>query len=67
MTRVIAAAGHPGEVLEDGQLIACDDGAVRLTRVQREGKGPQDADDFLRGFPLGLRYGAELRCRAIVS
>ena len=52
MSRVNAAAGHPGEVLEDGLLIACGDGAVRLTRVQREGKGPQDADTFLRGFPL---------------
>ena len=24
-------------------------GAVRLLRVQREGKGPQDAETFLRG------------------
>jgi methionyl-tRNA formyltransferase len=53
MSRVSAAAGHPGEVLDgEGLLIACGDGAVRLNRVQREGKGPQDADTFLRGFPL---------------
>jgi methionyl-tRNA formyltransferase len=52
MSRVSAVAGHPGEILQDGLLIACGDGAVRLTRVQREGKGPQDAETFLRGFVL---------------
>jgi methionyl-tRNA formyltransferase len=52
MSRVSPAAGHPGEVLDGELLIACGDGAVRLTRVQREGKGPQDADTFLRGLPL---------------
>ncbi len=52
MSRVNPAAGHPGEVLDDNLLIACGDGAVRLTRVQREGKGPQDATLFLNGFPV---------------
>jgi methionyl-tRNA formyltransferase len=54
MSQVSPAAGHPGEVLDDGLLIACAEGAVRLTRVQREGKGPQDAETFLRGFPLAV-------------
>ncbi|MBS0297368.1 MAG: methionyl-tRNA formyltransferase [Proteobacteria bacterium] len=52
MSQVSPAAGRPGEVLDDGLLIACGEGAVRLTRVQREGKGPQDAETFLRGFPI---------------
>lgn len=51
-SRVNPAAGHPGEALDDGLLIACGEGAVRLLRLQREGKGPQDAEVFLRGFRL---------------
>jgi methionyl-tRNA formyltransferase len=51
--------GEPGEVLEGGLLIACREGAVRILRAQREGRAPQDAGQFLRGFPLaaGLRLG----------
>ncbi|MEH6678199.1 methionyl-tRNA formyltransferase [Phenylobacterium sp.] len=45
-------AGAPGEVLDDDLLVACGEGAVRLLRLQREGRGPQEADVFLRGFPL---------------
>lgn len=52
MSRVSAAAGHPGEVLDDALLIGCGDGAVRLITVQREGRAAQDAEVFLRGFPL---------------
>lgn len=40
--------GAPGTVLT-GLTIACGEGAVRLTQVQREGKGAMDADAFLRG------------------
>jgi methionyl-tRNA formyltransferase len=39
-------------VLDDQLLIACGEGAVRLLSVQREGRGVQDAETFLRGFPL---------------
>ena len=42
-------SGAPGTVLDDGLTIACGEGAVRLVRVQRAGKGAQEADDFLRG------------------
>lgn len=44
--------GAPGEVLDDALRVACGDGAVRLTRLQRAGKGAQDADVFLRGMPV---------------
>jgi len=44
--------GAPGEVLDDRLRIACGDGAVRLLKAQREGRGQQDLDDFVRGFPL---------------
>ena len=40
----------PGEALDDGLLIACGEGAVRLLRLQREGKTAQNAEDFVRGL-----------------
>lgn len=43
------ADGPPGGVLDERLLVACGEGAVRLLRVQREGKGAQDTDVFLRG------------------
>jgi methionyl-tRNA formyltransferase len=41
--------GAPGEVLDDRLLVACGEGAVRLLRVQREGRAAQEAEAFLRG------------------
>ena len=54
-----AGVGAPGEVLDDRMTIACGEGALRLTRVQRAGGRPMSADAFLRGFPLpvGVRLG----------
>ncbi|THD82635.1 MAG: methionyl-tRNA formyltransferase [Phenylobacterium sp.] len=46
------ADGPPGQVLDDRLLVACGGGAVRLLRVQREGRGAQDAEAFLRGSPV---------------
>lgn len=53
------ADGQPGVTLDDRLLVACGEGAVRLLRVQREGRGPQDAEAFLRGTPVvaGARLG----------
>jgi methionyl-tRNA formyltransferase len=53
------AQGAPGEVLDDRLLVATGQGAVRLLRVQREGRGPQEAQDFLRGTRVapGSRLG----------
>ena len=45
-------SGAPGTVLDDALTVACGTGAVQLTRLQRAGKGAQDADVFLRGQPL---------------
>jgi len=44
--------GAPGAVLDDALTVACGSGAVRLIRVQREGKAAQSAEEMLRGFPL---------------
>ena len=52
LSRAEAGSGTPGEVLDDALLVATGEGAVRLLRLQREGRGPQDAADFLRGLPL---------------
>ncbi len=59
LSRVEEGAGPPGEVLDGGLLVGAGSGAVRLLRVQREGKGSQSAEDFLRGWPLppGARLG----------
>lgn len=50
----VVAKGHgeAGAALDDDFTIACGQGAVRLTKLQRAGKGPMAADDFARGFPL---------------
>lgn len=52
LSRVEDGEGAAGQVLDDALLVACGEGAVRLLRVQREGKGPQDAEVFLRGSPV---------------
>ncbi|MDF2233421.1 methionyl-tRNA formyltransferase [Albimonas sp. CAU 1670] len=50
---------EPGEALDDGLLIACGAGALRLLRLQRPGRGPMEAQELLRGFavPKGARLG----------
>ncbi|AYV45549.1 methionyl-tRNA formyltransferase [Caulobacter flavus] len=52
LSRVEDAEGAAGTVLDDALLIACGEGAVRLLKAQREGKGAQEAEVFVRGFPL---------------
>jgi len=48
-TRIAEGAGTPGRVLDDGLTIACGEGALRVLEVQRSGKAPMRAGDFLRG------------------
>ncbi|MEM8812123.1 MAG: methionyl-tRNA formyltransferase [Pseudomonadota bacterium] len=42
-------AGASGTVMDEDLTIACGDGGVRPTRLQRAGKQPLDRVDFLRG------------------
>src|SRR5580658_8427707 len=44
--------GQPGRVLDDKLTIACGTGAVRLLELQRAGKQPMSAEEFLRGMPI---------------
>jgi len=47
-----AGSGPPGAVIGPGLTIACGDGALRLTRVQRAGRAAMDDDAYLRGAAL---------------
>ena len=48
----------PGDIVDDKLTIACGEGALRPTRLQRAGKAAMSAEDFLRGFslPAGARF-----------
>lgn len=46
--------GVAGEVMDNNLTIACGDGALRLVRLQRAGKSPQKADEFLRGNKIEI-------------
>ena len=52
LSRRESGSGRPGEVLDDALLVACGQDAVRILRVQREGRAATPAADFLRGFPI---------------
>jgi methionyl-tRNA formyltransferase len=45
-------SGLPGDVLDDRLTVACKEGAIRILELQRAGKAPMKAEDFLRGTPL---------------
>jgi methionyl-tRNA formyltransferase len=45
-------SGAPGELLDDRLTVACKDGAIRIIELQRAGRQPMQADEFLRGTPL---------------
>ena len=51
-SRLATGQGAPGTVLDDALTVACGRGAVKLLRLQRAGRGAQDAAEFLRGQPL---------------
>jgi methionyl-tRNA formyltransferase len=46
----VEGSGKPGEVLDDRLLVACGEGALRLTQLQRSGRATMRADDLLRGY-----------------
>ncbi len=54
--RLADGAGEPGQVLS-GFTIACGEGAVEITVVQRAGKRAMPADQALLGLDLGVSLG----------
>lgn len=55
----VVGEGPAGTVIDDSLTIACGEGAVRPTRLQRAGGKALDLADFLRGTPVvaGTRVG----------
>jgi methionyl-tRNA formyltransferase len=53
-----SGTGAAGAVLDDRLAIACGEGAIRIVELQRAGKAPMKAAEFLRGTPL--KPGARL-------
>lgn len=47
-----AGSAAPGTVLDDALRIACSEGVLRITKLQKAGGKPMDANAFLRGHPL---------------
>jgi methionyl-tRNA formyltransferase len=45
-------AGASGQLLDDRLAVACGEGSLRILELQRAGKAPMKAEDFLRGTPL---------------
>jgi methionyl-tRNA formyltransferase len=41
---------RPGTVLDDRLAIACGHGTLRIVRIQRSGRAPMSAAEFLRGY-----------------
>ena len=60
----VAASGSPGTILDDRLSVACGEAALRLDKLQRAGKAPLDAAQFLRGYPLPPGLRLDLPCRA---
>jgi len=54
----IKDCGEPGEVVTEDLTVACGEGALKLLKVQRAGKGAMEARELLKGFPLppGTRF-----------
>jgi len=51
-------SGAPGEVLDDHLAVACKEGAIRILELQRAGKPPMKAEDFLHG--TSVRVGTRI-------
>lgn len=51
-SRLAEGAGAPGKVLNGALTVACGDGSIEILSLQRAGKGAQDRETFLRGWPI---------------
>jgi methionyl-tRNA formyltransferase len=49
---IAGGSGAAGELLDDSLTVACKRGAIRILELQRAGKQPMKAEEFLRGTPL---------------
>jgi methionyl-tRNA formyltransferase len=51
-TALADGAGLAGTVLDGSLAVACGESAVQLLEIQRAGKRPMSAAEFLRGYPI---------------
>ena len=58
LSEIAEGRGAPGVVLNDNMTVACGEGAVRLLRLQREGRAAGEALEVSRGLPI--RSGDQL-------
>lgn len=49
---VVEGSGVPGTLLDDALTVACGEGAVKLTLLQRAGKSPMTDKVFLNGYAI---------------
>ncbi|HEY3790234.1 MAG TPA: methionyl-tRNA formyltransferase [Bradyrhizobium sp.] len=47
-----SGSGVAGNLLDDRLSVACGEGAIRILELQRAGKAPMKAAEFLRGTPM---------------
>jgi methionyl-tRNA formyltransferase len=62
----VAGSGPPGSILAasgQGIVVACGQGALSVTELQRAGARRMKADEFLRGTPIGT--GATLESKVL--
>jgi methionyl-tRNA formyltransferase len=52
--KLVEGRGAPGAVIAEPLIVACGEGALALTRLQRTGRAATDADAFVRGFELPI-------------
>jgi len=57
-TCLAAGEGEPGCVIDDRLTVACGEAALQLVDIQRAGKAPMSAEEFLRGVRIdkGARF-----------
>ena len=61
---VVSGEGAPGALLAEDFTVACGEGALRLTRVQRPGRPVTDGAAFLRGVRIPVGTLLARPCRA---
>ncbi len=55
-SRIVDGKGAPGTIIDDALTIACGEGALQMLDIQRAGKAPMKADEFLRGARLAKGF-----------
>lgn len=55
----VQVSGEPGTVLDEWLTIACGEGGIVPTSIQRPGRAPMSGAELLRGFPIppGTKLG----------